>query len=104
MIQTISIVDKKFLREIEEYMVNPKAKKLGIENSGDIYAVLLDVASKNFELNSENCKTTYLLDYVRDSDWDIDNGKEITVSQMKNPENEEDIIECWGTLDDFSEE
>ena len=27
MIQTISIVDKKFLSEIEEYMVNPKAKK-----------------------------------------------------------------------------
>lgn len=27
MIQTISIVDKKFLSEIEDYMVNPKAKK-----------------------------------------------------------------------------
>ena len=27
MIQTISVVDKKFLNEIEEYMVNPKAKK-----------------------------------------------------------------------------
>ena len=27
MIQTISVVDKKFLSEIEEYMVNPKTKK-----------------------------------------------------------------------------
>lgn len=27
MIQTISVVDKKFLSEIEDYMVNPKAKK-----------------------------------------------------------------------------
>lgn len=27
MMQTISVVDKKFLNEIEDYMVNPKAKK-----------------------------------------------------------------------------
>jgi hypothetical protein len=83
---------------------NPKAEQLGVENNGDIYAVLLEVASRNFDLNVENCKTTYILDYMGDSDWDIDNGEEIIVSKMKNPENNEHIIECWGTLDDFNEE